>query len=182
MKPIWFAVAIALLAAAGLAIALVMFIPSPASPVPAEAVRTAFGAPEPEAPSRASRAPPARSEVSSAKIPPPPSPFAAPVAEEEAKLLQWRDEVHQNLSAEYEHARRVISAKCFPKGGAPQTTFTYQATINAEGREVARGVSESREGSLSEDARRCLSENAFPMMKVEPPGRPVTVDVVVTWP
>jgi hypothetical protein len=154
--------------------------PVAAPPTPAAAEATE----EPDAPPRpAPSAPsaPAAPPATQAALPIPAGfalgPPAAPKAIQEAAT--------KDATAALEALRKKLVKACWAPAVAKEPTparskYLYQMTFDPSGKEIARGISETRDESRP-DVARCLREQ--PMgLTIPPPGAVVAVDVTLHLP
>ena len=138
-------------------------------------------APEPAPPLPAPQLPPpaVRAPVAVA----PPSLPAVPARAASATELQAR--VAEEVKAQLETLRPYIASRCPPsavlKGGQASATLTVNSTFDAQGREIARGISEDRRSPAAELAR-CLRQLEGIALSVSPPGSNVGISVAVAFP
>ena len=122
-----------------------------------------------------------------------PAPLAAPlvpavleaprVDDDEAAFLRVRENVRAQLTAQYAKRHEEIVRRCWP-GDAPEgqrARLTLSLQVDAEGRELVRSVQESREAWV-EGFGQCFTDAARGAFEFDPPGRPVSVDVVLDFP
>jgi hypothetical protein len=83
-----------------------------------------------------------------------------------------------------ESLRAQIVSRCWPAGGLPggrsSATLSFNVAFDAQGREIARGISEQRRAPAGEFAR-CLRKMEAPL-SISPPGTNVGVSFAVTFP
>ena len=152
--------------------------PAPIRSFEASSMPTAREQPQtelpPRDPSRAPLRPPTSATSQSA-----PTPSLAVVTPE---LV---DRVTQETKARIEELRAHIVSRCWPggaSGGGPSSTqITLDVTFDAQGHEIARGISEDRRSPAPEFVR-CLRNLEGTVLSVAPPGANVGVNVPVTFP
>jgi hypothetical protein len=76
-----------------------------------------------------------------------------------------------------EAARSDLAARCAPSG-AGGAQFTFNVTFDANGREIARGISEDRRHRAPRVAS-CLRKLPIGSLRVTPPGANVGVRVAM---
>jgi hypothetical protein len=123
------------------------------------AAESARGAPEAQA------TPPA---------PPAAAPQAAPAGRPTPELVA---RVAHEASRVLEAARPDLAARCAPSG-AGGAQFTFNVTFDANGREIARGISEDRRHRAPKVAS-CLRRLPLGALRVTPPGANVGVRVAM---
>lgn len=152
-----------------------------------------FGSPSSDAPelsappSEQAAAPPSERAIPQRWRPPPTpgapeAPHTKPAAPAEPPTPPAEPDPVQDLvervrmqAQEVVDARRApVVARCGPK--AQYATVTLQLQFDADGRELARGGSGRRDQDASAEA--CIRQGLSDPILVEPPGRPITVNVV----
>ena len=128
--------------------------PPPAAPVVIDAPRAPAAVPEPDRP----------------------APAAAHVD---------RSEVAKQVEAALAKHKKMLVEKCFApslaKNPEPKTvTYAFNYTFDASGKQIARGIMESRENSRP-DVTQCVNQN-LPAIEVSPPGQSMPVDVTFVMP
>jgi hypothetical protein len=156
----------------------------PPPPAPAQQPVAEPAAPprfEVEAP-RAVRAAPVRPEQAPPVSAPPPERPAPPAAPVTPELAQ---RVKAETVAQLELLRPEIVALCWPSGGLSRgrtsATVTFNITFDAQGREIARGITEDRRAPAGEFAR-CLRELPGMGLTIAAPGTNVGVAIPVSYP
>jgi len=121
-----------------------------------------------------------------------PSGSAAPVSSESARppksadapapvvSVQPRSVAQADAAKAIESLRQTIKLRCFDPhksdpGAPPSVKFTYSGGFDAQGVEVARGISDMR-GAFFAPVSKCARE--LPMdLKIPPPGANVSVEI-----
>jgi hypothetical protein len=158
-----------------------------AEPAPAPVAR-APAVPEPQASAPVARDP--MRPVAPAAVPPPaqsvpaapaPPPRAAPAPVTPELATRVKTEATEQL----ELLRPEIVAQCWPRGGLPKgrttASVTFNITFDAQGREIARGITEDRRAPAGEFAR-CLRQLPATALAIAPPGSNVGVSIPVSYP
>ncbi len=125
-------------------------------------------APEP----RAANVPASTPHVEPLPEPTPPTDFET--AEDRAGRFE---RVREQISLELERRRPEALRRCLPLGNAEPGSgqLSIQIVVDSEGREIARGVSESRE--LGDDVSSCLRQALTGAIRVDPPGEITDVEL-----
>jgi hypothetical protein len=89
--------------------------------------------------------------------------------------------VQQEVTRELERARPALASRCVPPGEASTSRLTFNVTFDANGREVARGISEDRRAPAPKIAS-CLRKLPVGSLRVAAPGAHVGVRVAMTLP
>ena len=114
---------------------------------------------------------------------PPPMFEEAPAAPTSARDVETEEQraariqrVREEIASELER-RRPDARRCLPevKPGVPTGGISLQIVVDAEGREIARGVSESRE--LGSEISSCLRQALSGAVRVNPPGKITDVEL-----
>lgn len=135
------------------------------------------------------RAPTADPTATTSAAPAPPVPPivtpAAATASTKAEGAAVRERVARDATAAIEKHRAHLKKTCWEesakKSPAPaQSKFVWNITFDAQGKQLARGITEEREG-MREGLGACVSQ-ALPSLEVQPPGTTVQVDVSFTLP
>jgi hypothetical protein len=157
--------------------------------------RWSSGAPPEAAAAGPAAVAPAASEPSSgrqppAAVPPRPALAGAPVSShppEPARALtpQTVARVVEDAKARLEDLRPYIVSRCWPSGGLAggrtSARLTFDITFDAEGREIARGVSEDRRAPAGEFGR-CLRSLEGTALSIRAPGSNVGVSLSINYP
>ncbi len=108
--------------------------------------------------------------------PPPPQPEPEPQLESESDRIARVEAVRTQVSSEFDRRRVETARRCFPSGldGLQGGQVSLQIVVDAEGREIARGFSESRE--LGTDLSGCLREALAAPVRVAAPGKITDVE------
>jgi hypothetical protein len=155
-----------------------------AQSAPAEGGRPQDPAPERvvAAPTPEATALPAAPEAPTARSARPlPAPVAFARAPRAAPELVAR--VAEEARAKIEEQRDYIASSCGNGGadGRPAAKLTFNITFDAQGREIARGISEDRRAPAGEFGR-CLRKLQGITLAVAPPGSNVGVSIPVAFP
>ena len=152
--------------------------PGPAAPIvelPPVRLETP---PPPELPRLPPPRPPAAqpSPVAAAAPQSPPDPVAEVVAQ-----------VTQQAKVELENLRPRLMSSCWPSGGLGagqrSATLTFHMTFDAQGHEIARGISESRRAvRASAEFAKCVRILDGTLLSIPPPGRTVAISIPVSFP
>jgi hypothetical protein len=130
------------------------------------------------------RLPPREVRLSSPAAPPPPLAAPAPATgrEEEEASLAAQAEVAEQVQERLRELHEQVVDRCWPDDAAPgqRGRLTLRLVVDAEGRELARAFSEHRDASVPKFGE-CVT-GVIDGLEVRPPGRPVTVDVVLDFP
>jgi hypothetical protein len=114
---------------------------------------------------------------------PPPAPAPAAAAADPRTELATR--VREEAKAQFETYRNEIVSQCWPEKGLPRGARTAKLTINvtfdAQGHEIARGISEDRRAPAGEFGR-CVRSLSGITLGVSPPGSNVAVSIPVSYP
>lgn len=180
MLPVWVGVGASLVSLAGVVWLASLWEPSterpeppPPPPVAASANETPAGAFKPKPPR------PASPPTAAGAIIPEPAPS---VTDPDAAYRASYQAAHDALTEALDRRRATVRQRCF--GGSaqgPQVDVTYQYVIDADGRELARGVVEGRDEAPL-PLRLCLRELPHEPMQIPPPGRKLSVEVAVSYP
>ncbi|MHB8872504.1 MAG: hypothetical protein ACYC8T_02350 [Myxococcaceae bacterium] len=150
--------------------------PAPVSAPPSPATFALAPAPTP---ALARALPPAPVAVTTAPLPPEPVPSTAPPSPE----VMRRANEQAAAALDREHPRFL--SQCWKPtplpGMAPSARFTFQIVVDAEGKELARGISEDREEHRA-GVGECLRNLPPEPLHIDPPGHTVTLDVPVVLP
>ena len=132
-------------------------------------------------PARALAQAPARRPATAAGVAPP-SP-APPAPSDPRAELHGR--VTQEAKAQLDTYRNEIVSRCWPANGLPRgartARLTVNATFDAQGHEIARGISEDRRAPAGEFAR-CVRNLGGIRLGVAPPGSSVAISIPMSYP
>jgi hypothetical protein len=88
-------------------------------------------------------------------------------------------------TAVLEASRQELTSRCWPRAGLSSgkasTLVTFNVTYDANGREIARGLSEDRQARAPEVVR-CLQRLPLGSLRIAPPGANVGVRVAMRLP
>lgn len=91
----------------------------------------------------------------------------------------------EEATAQLEAYRSSIVSECWPSGGLPggakSAKVTLHVTFDAQGREIARGISEDRRAPSGAFGT-CLRKLSGTTLSLPPPGRTVAVSIPVSYP
>jgi hypothetical protein len=129
------------------------------------------------APSAAALAPPSPAMPAEAVQPVQPAQPAGPAADRSAVAKQAEAALAQH--------RKSLTDQCLApslarKPDPPVVKYVFNVTFDAEGKQIARGVSEDREAARPE-VTACVSEK-LPTLTVPPPGQTVRVEIPLSLP
>jgi hypothetical protein len=116
-----------------------------------------------------------------------PQPPVAPSGPAAAKVVVTPDlvaRVAEQARERLEGLRPLLVRRCWPEGGPRSraaSTVVVNLTFDASGREIARGISESRRAPAGE-AGACLRKLRDAPIAIAPPGATVGVSVPLTLP
>lgn len=186
LLPVWVGVGASLLSLAGVVWLASLWEPSTEKPEPP---------PPPPVASSATETPRPMGQDTGAFKPTPPPPTSPPivpgavipapapaVADPDAAYHATYRAAHDALEQELDRRRAAVRQRCF--GGSaqgPSVGVTYQYVIDADGRELARGVVESRDEAPL-PLRLCLRQLPHEPMQIPPPGRKLSIEVAVSYP
>ena len=112
----------------------------------------------------------------------PPVPLAMPPAPAKPDLAA---QVSLEARANFEEHRHRIVSECWPAAGLPRgakvAKVTMNVTFDANGREIARGISEDRRAPAGQFAR-CMRTLPTSRLSVSPPGQTVAVSIPLAYP
>jgi hypothetical protein len=165
-------------AALALAFGLGQWTADPPPPTPQQEVPVAHAGPPSYAPPPTPAPRPAMvqaPQVFEPVPPPPPPPSTSPTPELVARVLS-------DATVQLENQRPQILARCSPAGGLNGgAQLTFNVTFDAQGREIARGISENRRARSGAFAK-CLRDIDGMRLSIPPPGTNVAVSVPVSFP
>jgi hypothetical protein len=87
------------------------------------------------------------------------------------------------VKAQLESARELIVSRCWPRGGVDgrsSARLTFNVTFDAQGREIARGITEDRRAPGGAFAR-CVREHGT-ALAIAPPGTNIGVSLSMAYP
>lgn len=161
-------------AALALAFALGQWTADPPAPAPQQEVPVARAEPPPPLVPPMPRPPPPAAQAARVfePVPPPPPPApSSPTPEIVARVIS-------DATVKLEDQRPQILARCPPGSGGAQVTFNV--TFDAQGREIARGISENRRARAGAFAK-CLRDMDGMPLSIPPPGTNVAVSIPVSF-
>lgn len=153
--------------------------PAPqAEPPPARAEPALPLPPPPAQRAPEQRTTPPKAPAFGEAIDPTPQPSAPAPARVTPELL---NRVTSDASAQIETYRPQFVSRCTPPGGLGEgAQVTFHVTFDAQGREIARGISENRRNRAGAFAK-CMRELGGIEFSVPPPGTNVAVSVPMSF-
>jgi hypothetical protein len=107
---------------------------------------------------------------------------STPAADPRTELLT---RVREEAKAQLETYRNEVVSQCWPAKGLPKgartATLTVNVTFDAQGHEIARGISEDRRAPAGEFGRCVRNLNGI-TLGISPPGSNVAVSIPVSYP
>jgi hypothetical protein len=110
---------------------------------------------------------------------PAPAPEARPAVTPELAAR-----VTQDAKVQLESVRELIVSRCWPRNGVDgrnSARVTFNVTFDAQGRQIARGITEDRRAPAGAFGK-CLRELPGTALAIAPPGTNIGVSLSVAYP